>query len=37
MGDYAQALDIYKEVLKRQPDYKLAINAINRIQNQVAE
>ena len=37
MGDYAQAMDIYKEVLKRQPDYKLAINAINRIQNQETE
>lgn len=34
MGDYAQAMEIYKEVLKIQPDYKLAINAINRIQNQ---
>ena|GEM_PF-655483 len=37
MGNYAQAMDIYKEVLKRQPDYKLAINAINRIQNQEVE
>lgn len=34
MGDYAQAIDIYKEVIKIQPDYRLAINAINRIQNQ---
>lgn len=34
MGDYAQAMEIYKEVLKNQPDYKLAIDAINRIQNQ---
>ena len=34
MGDYAQAMEIYKEVLKDQPDYKLAIDAINRIQNQ---
>ena len=35
MGDYVQAMEIYKEVLKRQPDYSLAINAINRIQNQL--
>ena len=34
MGDYNQAMDIYKEVLKSQPDYRLAIDAINRIQNQ---
>lgn len=37
MGDYAQALEIYKEVLKNQPDYRLAIDAINRIQNQEIE
>lgn len=37
MGDYAQAIDIYKEVLKTQPDYRLAIDAINRIQNQEIE
>ncbi len=37
MGDYAQAIDIYKEVLKVQPDYRLAIDAINRIQNQEIE
>ena len=37
MGDYAQAMEIYKEVLKQQPDYKLAIDAINRIQNQETE
>lgn len=37
MGDYSQAMDIYKEVLKTQPDYKLAIDAINRIQNQEIE
>ena len=37
MGDYAQALEIYKEVLKTQPDYRLAIDAINRIQNQEIE
>jgi superkiller protein 3 len=37
MGEYAQAIDIYKEVLKTQPDYRLAIDAINRIQNQEIE
>ena len=37
MGDYAQAMDIYKEVLKIQPNYSLAIDAINRIQNQEIE
>ena len=37
MGDYAQAIEIYKEVLKAQPDYKLAINALNRVQNQEKE
>lgn len=34
MGDYSQAMEIYQNVLKTQPDYKLAIDAINRIQNQ---
>lgn len=34
MGDYSQAMDIYKDVLKTQPNYQLAIDAINRIQNQ---
>ena len=37
MGDYSQAIDIYKDVLRTQPDYKLAIDAINRIQNQETE
>ncbi len=37
MGNYSQAMDIYGEVLKRKPDYKLAIDAINRVQNQSAE
>ena len=37
MGNYSQAMDIYKEVLKSQPDYRLAIDAINRIQNQETE
>ena len=35
MGDYAQASEIYKEILKRQPDYRLAIDAINRIQREI--
>ncbi len=37
MGDYSQATEIYKDVLKNQPDYKLAIDALNRVQNQVTE
>lgn len=37
MGKYVQAQEIYKEVLKRQPDYQLAIDAVNRIQNQEVE
>jgi len=37
MGDYAQAGEIYKEVLRIQPDYRLAIDAINRVQNQQEE
>ncbi len=37
MGNYAQAMEIYKEVLKQKPDYTLAIDAINRIQNQETE
>ena len=37
MGDYAQATEIYKDVLKTQPDYKLAIDALNRVQNQETE
>lgn len=37
MGDYSQAMDIYKEVLRVKPDYQLAIDAINRVQNQVIE
>ena len=34
MGDYSQAMDIYQDVLRTQPNYQLAIDAINRIQNQ---
>jgi tetratricopeptide (TPR) repeat protein len=37
MGNYAQAEDIYKEILKSYPDYQLAIDALNRIQNQAAD
>ena len=37
MGDYSQAMDIYKDVLRTQPDYQLAIDAINRVQNQEIE
>ena len=37
MGDYSQAIEIYKDVLKTQPDYKLAIDALNRVQNQEKE
>ena len=37
MGDYSQAMEIYKEVLKARPDYQLAIDAINRVQNQEKE
>lgn len=37
MGNYSQAAEIYKDVLATQPDYRLAIDAINRIQNQELE
>lgn len=37
MGDYSQATEIYKDVLKTQPDYKLAVDALNRVQNQEKE
>ena len=37
MGDYLQAMEIYKEVLKARPDYQLAIDAVNRVQNQEIE
>ena len=37
MGDYTQAMEIYKEVLKSRPDYQLAIDAVNRVQNQEIE
>ena len=34
MGDYVQARAIYKKVLEKNPNYSLAIDAINRISNQ---
>lgn len=34
MGDYVQAKAIYSRVLKQQPNYTLAIDAVNRIANQ---
>lgn len=37
MGDYVKAMEIYKEVLNRQPNYQLAIDGLNRIHNQVEE
>ena len=37
MGKYAQAEDIYKDILKSYPNYQLAVDAVNRIQNQVIE
>lgn len=37
MGNYAQAEEIYKDILKRYPNYQLAIDALNRIQNQIIE
>ena len=37
MGNYAEAEKIYKQILKVQPNYQLAVDAINRIQNQVKD
>ena len=34
MGDYVSAKDIYQQVLAQQPDYRLAIQGMNRISNQ---
>ena len=36
-GQYAQAEEIYKQILKANPNYKLAVEGINRIQNQIIE
>ena len=30
-------MEIYKEILRLQPEYQLAIDAVNRIQNQITE
>ena len=37
MGKYAQAEEIYKDILKNYPNYQLAVDALNRIQNQITE
>ncbi|MBR6878083.1 MAG: tetratricopeptide repeat protein [Bacteroidales bacterium] len=37
MGDYVQAKTIYSQVLKQQPNYELAVKAVNRIANQMEE
>lgn len=37
MGDYVKAMDVYKQVLFKDANYQLAIDAINRIQNQEVE
>lgn len=34
MGKYEQAEEIYKSILKSYPNYQLAVDALNRIQNQ---
>jgi Tfp pilus assembly protein PilF len=35
IGNYVKAKDIFSEVLRISPNYELAINAMNRIQNQI--
>ena len=35
MGDFVQAKEIYTQVLKQKPNYSLAIEAVNRIANQM--
>ena len=37
MGDYNKAMEVYKQVLEKNTNYQLAIDAINRIQNQAEE
>lgn len=37
MGNFVQAEEIYKQILKMQPGYQLAIDAINRVQNRVTD
>lgn len=35
MGDYVSAKEIYSQVLKQKPNYRLAVDAMNRIANQL--
>jgi len=35
MGKYLQAEEIYKDILKNNPNYQLAVDGVNRIQNQL--
>ena len=37
MGQYRQAEEIYKDILAKKPNYQLAVDGMNRIQNQVEE
>lgn len=37
MGRYTEAIDIFKDVLKQKENYELAVEALNRIQNQATE
>lgn len=37
MGDYVKSAEVYKQVLDKQTNYQLAIDALNRIQNQAEE
>ena len=37
MGEYSKAMDVYKQVLTVKTNYQLAIDAINRIQNQAEQ
>ena len=37
MGDYVQSAEIYMEILRNHPNYQLAVEAINRVQNQIAD
>lgn len=37
MGNYVEAMNVYKQVLEKNTNYQLAIDAINRIQNQAEE
>lgn len=37
MGNYSRAMEVYKKVLSVQANYQLAIDAVNRIQNQAEQ